>query len=130
MMSWESWSRVVAGVVILVIAFGIGTTYERYRGTDHSRVPRVGRATAFTGLRGDEAAPTGDSRLATVSTHTVPVAVPAYRSTAPLESSGGNTDELQIYPTITKGMRTPFDLHRYYGRGTFLLWFTDVAHAV
>ena len=27
------------------------------------------------------------------------------------------TDELILYPTIDKGMRTPFDLWRYYGRG-------------
>jgi cytochrome c peroxidase len=26
-------------------------------------------------------------------------------------------DELDLYPTITKGLRTPFDLWRYYGRG-------------
>ena len=42
---------------------------------------------------------------------------PAYRSTNPPASLAGNTHELKVYPTITKGMRTPFDLYRYYGRG-------------
>lgn len=30
---------------------------------------------------------------------------------------GPQIDDLQIYPTIQKGVRTPFDLWRYYGRG-------------
>ena len=29
-----------------------------------------------------------------------------------------STEGLELYPTITKGLRTPFDLWRYYGRGT------------
>jgi cytochrome c peroxidase len=31
---------------------------------------------------------------------------------------GNVTGELKLYPTVTKGMRTPFELWEYYGRGT------------
>ena len=38
-----------------------------------------------------------------------------YRESTPTASF--LEDKLLLYPTITKGMRTPFDLWRYYGRG-------------
>ena len=40
-----------------------------------------------------------------------------FGSSPTAETTGRMTDELKLYPTVTKGMRTPFDLWRYYGRG-------------
>jgi cytochrome c peroxidase len=80
------------------LAFGVGSSYEKYRGTDHSRVPRLGPA------RSASAAP--------------PVsASPGAPPEPPAPAVPAVDDGLQLYPTVTKGTRTPFDLWRYYGRG-------------
>ena len=108
--------RVFGSIMILALAFGIGATYEQYRGTDHSRVPRTPTAvrTLAAGFLSPVAA--AASRSATPESP-IDASHPVSRSTLPPSSLEGNTNELQIYPTITKGMRTPFDLWRYYGRG-------------
>jgi cytochrome c peroxidase len=75
---------------IIALGLGIYVTYEQYRGTDLSRVPAM------------------------------PLPSNSYEA-----QTEGNDDsfyrdivsELKIYPAIKKGMRTPFDLWRYYGRG-------------
>ena len=108
--------RSLSAVVIVGLAIGIIATYERYRGTDHSRVPRANRARGAW-LFGDSTTALTNASSATSSTTRVDSAAPAYRATNPPISLSGNTGELKIYPTITKGMRTPFDLYRYYGRG-------------
>jgi cytochrome c peroxidase len=51
------------------------------------------------------------SLLAAVTAAPVPVAEPA-----DVPAPRSYVDELRLYPTVTKGMRTPFDLWRYYGR--------------
>ena len=40
------------------------------------------------------------------------------------------TGELKLYPSIEKGMRTPFDLWRYYGRGRSSFNISDSADAI
>ncbi len=108
--------RLLSGFVIIALAFGIGSTYERYRGTDNSRVPRAQRSGGrLIGLFGGQAMAASDAGR--VDNSRITASSPAYRQTTPPESLAGNTQELKIYPTITKGMRTPFDLYRYYGRG-------------
>jgi len=82
------------GVAVLVV--GVIYSYETYRGTEMSRVPKVTTQT-------EEAAEDGSS---------AEDAPPPF-SIAP----EGETSKLKLYPAIEKGMRTPFDLWRYYGRG-------------
>lgn len=81
----------VAAVIVAGLGTGISLTYAKYRGTELSRVP---------GEPPGEF-PTSD----------------AYDSYPDPPPSQPTTDELLIYPTMKKGMRTPFDLWRYYGRG-------------
>ncbi len=114
----KHYGRILSALVVVGLAFGIGATFEKYRGTDNSRVPRAHRSqTTLAGLFGNSAMASTQSTLSTSSTPKVEAAAPAYRSTTPPASLAGNTNELKVYPTITKGMRTPFDLYRYYGRG-------------
>lgn len=114
----KQFGRILSALAIVCLAFGIGATYDNYRGTDNSRVPRAQRSeTTLAGLFGSSLMASTKPNLATSSPPKVEAASPAYRSTTPPASLAGNTGELRIYPTITKGMRTPFDLWRYYGRG-------------
>ena len=110
--------RYIAVLLIIGIAFAVGTTYERYRGTDHSRVPRTEHPAAtktfLTGFLQNTATAATTTTSSRIS-DTQPT--PPIRETKPPVSLAGNASELKIYPTITKGMRTPFDLWRYYGRG-------------
>ena len=93
---------VVPAVVLGVLASGIASTYESYRGSEHSRVPlRTGtREIAPPSLSPDVAS----RRPGNAGSLTVP-------------SESTLLDELTVYPSLDKGMRTPFDLWRYYGRG-------------
>jgi len=91
-------SRFLIGALLLGVSFGVAITYAKYRGTDLSRVPASPQDVANTEVQGNG--------LATqkVGEHDRRV---TYDPGA----------ELQLYPTVTKGMRTPFDLWRYYGKG-------------
>lgn len=95
----------VAGIVALVT--GITLTYEKYRGTGLSRVPARQYAQAKSAAKPD--APPAPEPART--------AVDPSSRTRPQTAPPIPADELIIYPTIKKGMRTPFDLWRYYGRG-------------
>ena len=98
--------RVAALLGVAGLAFGIGTTYERYRGTDLSRVPRTGSVPeADVGIP-DAVSPF----LARASAAPAP-------ARGPRPSKPAVVDGLELYPSIIKGARTPFDLWRYYGRG-------------
>ncbi len=123
-MSYQNLGRIVVLIVVITMSFGIGSTYERYRGTDHSRVPSrpVVSPVTFTPTNGSPvtrllaqpAVAATDSSLASVGRSDSESLPP--RPATP-QSLGNTTDELILYPTITKGMRTPFDLYRYFGRG-------------
>ncbi len=123
--------RVLTAIAIVALAFGIGATYERYRGTDHSRVPA--RASSSTdGLQSQGHAkgaqlvaglfrPTATMAVATTDSSALALRPLAendvLRPSVAARQSNDVIDELMLYPTIMKGMRTPFDLWRYYGRG-------------
>lgn len=115
--------RIVLAVVVMGMMFGVGATYERYRGTDHSRVPSRSSATSqksSDGARSITTRLTSQSAVANTvaSTSSAPPLLAeneVLRSVA--ASSTGSAEELLLYPSIQKGMRTPFDLWRYYGRG-------------
>lgn len=94
-MTWvklKSYQNLIIATVISVgLGIGISVTYGKYRGTELSRVP-----------------------LRPSDTY---IDVEGYDNYETPYSSQPQTDELLIYPTVEKGMRTPFDLWRYYGRG-------------
>jgi len=124
--------RLIVLAFVAVMVWGITTSYERYRGTELSRVPRrapVDRGArverrasvgtgfeALAGLVADEGSPepatfgVDDDRRA----YTDPSNMIERPDTDLLRPM---TDGLELYPTVQKGMRTPFDLWRYYGRG-------------
>ena len=100
----------VAGVA-LIVGVGIHFTYERYRGTELSRVPsfRAEETRRFPPLNAAAALP-------------VPAPLPKTADPEPTgferAPSPAVADDLTIYPSVERGFRTPFDLWRYYGRGT------------
>jgi len=98
----------LAGLIL-----GIQATYERYRGTGLSRVPRSSPADleATTYGRGQR------SVIATPTSHALAPSEPAVSNRGHASPPPFVEDGLMLYPTVTKGMRTPFDLWRYYGRG-------------
>lgn len=106
--------QVMVAVAVSVLAAGVWTTYERYRGTELSRVPLLAQPVAAreAAVRLDRSVPraagVGISEPALDSPHARSVRLPV---------GGHLTEGLTLYPAITKGMRTPFDLWRYYGRG-------------
>lgn len=89
-------------LVLLGLTFGIHVTYDRYRGTGLSRVP--------VGSGHLEAAEPEDDSVTPFAAKSV-----TYRRTTPPVPFVD--DNLQLYPTVKKGMRTPLDLWKYYGRG-------------
>jgi len=95
-------SKAILVFVLLVLTFGIHLTYDKYRGTGLSRLP-------LSSARLEAAEPQPDSDTSVAAKNV------SYRRTTP--AAPFEEDNLQLYPTITKGMRTPFDLWKYYGRG-------------
>ncbi len=98
----KHWSKAILVLVLLGLMFGIRVTYSKYRGTGLSRLP--------VGNRRLEAAESTEDRDSQVTGKSV-----SYRRTTPPVPYVD--DDLQLYPTVQKGMRTPFDLWRYYGKG-------------
>lgn len=101
---------------VVGIAFGIHGSYEQYKGTDLSRVPSSVRHASLVAAVAPS--PTTES-VGAASAVDVPVASVQASPTTGAErpsATGGVTDELVLYPSLAKGMRTPFDLWRYYGR--------------
>ncbi len=95
-------SRLVAAVGVAVLLVGTVITYEKYRGTDLSRVP----ALAMIGGDGEDA-----------DDQSSPEAVRGLKASPAAGHSRMLTKDLTVYPMMKKGMRTPFDVWRYYGRG-------------
>ncbi len=107
------WMRLAMVVLVAGFAFGVGLTYERYRGTDLSRVPNLsGAGGADRSGYGPPAASMSALDVGVAAADTARPAAPGPRPLPPAIEDG-----LKLYPTIIKGARTPFDLWRYYGRG-------------
>lgn len=123
-MNRTNFGRIVVALFVMGMMFGIGTTYERYRGTDNSRVPLRSLVTDEESTSNDQSVITrllsqsavADS-VSSAFTDRPPLAENEALRPAAKVSSSGSTEELSLYPSIQKGMRTPFDLWRYYGRG-------------
>ncbi len=106
-------SHVVLALGILGLVLGVNVTYDRYRGTGLSRVPQLASRLQAASYEGN-----ANSLAVAAASGGVPTAAVSregYRETSPPPPFV--EDELMLYPTVTKGMRTPFDLWRYYGRG-------------
>lgn len=115
MKAYVGQAAVGLGVVAMVV--GISLTYEKYRGTELSRVPLVGRSAMAQALPRPMSAASSygtGNRLLAATARSEPGQVDPQRGSPPPARA---TDELILYPTVTKGMRTPLDLWRYYGRG-------------
>jgi len=124
------WQRALALAFVVVVVWGIASTYERYRGTELSRVPVTKRT-----QRQRPAPEPSTTRPAEVEARAVEPQLAAFAFSPDDKNRGGFTDpvnviegfsddllrpmtaKLELYPTVHKGMRTPFDLWRYYGRG-------------
>ncbi len=105
-------SNVLLAAGLIAIGFGINGTYHKYRGTAPSRVPEPRPAVPparvqVAGFNAQGAPGTAPARVSTATATT------AYQTPRPLKN---RVDDLMLYPTITKGGRTPLDLWRYYGR--------------
>ena len=81
--------KFMALVAILVITIGVVSSYNSYKGSSLSRIPIQADDDQSSSL-----APSGDSSV-----------------------TNDVIKELKLYPAIKKGMRTPFDLWKYYGKG-------------
>jgi len=119
--------RLLGGLAVAVLAFGIGTTYERYRGTDLSRVPKVSSdaqveapdyaVAAARAERGEDVSLAPLDLFSAREARAALQAEPAAPTRGSRPAVPAIDDGLRIYPSLSKGMRTPFDLWRYYGRG-------------
>lgn len=113
-------SRLIAAAIVAVLVAGVRQSYQRYRGTGLSRVPgaATSRLEAADYRNQITAASEANAEPSLTTTANIPAPGPTtgYRAAAPV-SPPYQQDQLRLYPAITKGMRTPFDLWRYYGRG-------------
>lgn len=112
----NSTERALVACGIVLTAFGMHWTYEKYRGTEASRVPTFQRTDSqkFPVAKAS-ALPTIVEPAAPAPTMDPAPLVAADLGKAIVEKTNS---ELSIYPTIERGMRTPFDLWKYYGRGS------------
>ncbi|MCD8535328.1 MAG: hypothetical protein LR011_11310 [Verrucomicrobia bacterium] len=97
-----------AGVFAFLILFSLQTwfVYQHYKGSGLSRVPNPQRGEGSILSRAQDANLSALVRSLPAAQSAVPVA------NLPV------TDVLKLYPALEKGMRTPFDLWRYYGKGS------------
>ena len=98
---------------VIGLAFGIDATYEKYKGTGLSRLPSPSRQIAAAAP-----APSPPGGYGKVEPLRAAASPPAVAPARPAIDGAGDTAGLKLYPSLDKGMRTPFDLWRYYGRGT------------
>ena len=122
----RSTERIVVAVAVLAAALGMHLTYDAYRGTETSRVPsfRQEEARRFPPLPAARLAATEPGAATQDASGAAPVVADARPAPTSLERPPARrrelaraVDELEIYPTVARGFRTPFDLWRYYGRG-------------
>jgi len=108
-------SKGLLAAVLIGIGVGINATYDSYRGTGLSRVPELGPQrleaadSQVSGTASNARAGVAGAAAERAEAAVVRPDAAALRPVAP--------GELLLYPTLAKGMRTPFDLWRYYGRG-------------
>ena len=108
--------------VVCALVWGVSSTYQEYRGTELSRVPERHETlrASLLDLGGDDE-PAGRETPPGSAADEAPVYPDSeIDDLARLEVGRllePTVDGLTLFPTVKKGMRTPFDLWRYYGRG-------------
>ena len=113
----EKTARIIGILGIVGIAFGVYSTYQLYHGSDLSRVPSTQRQSTASQYVNKPSATGSDSAEAGTNSPSGISPAPAPSPQQMQDTVGAQLEGLQIYPSIQKGMRTPFDLWRYYGRG-------------
>ena len=106
------------------VAMGIHAAYQRYIGSELSRVPPTTRPYVEPNPGVQPApAPALVPTANALAVATMPAAQPAPENRNVLAAQriqaaklSADVGELELYPSLDKGMRTPFDLWRYYGR--------------
>lgn len=110
------YQSVLIGFGLFGVSMGIHSTYQRYIGSDLSRVPAV---RAYLQADPPLAEPLAVSGAA--ATVAPPPQAAADRNVLAAQriqaaTLSAEVGDLELYPSLDKGMRTPFDLWRYYGR--------------
>jgi cytochrome c peroxidase len=95
-----------------ILAVGVHLTYKNYAGTNLSRLPQPALEKPLVA----NVAATNTSQNSSAAA-VAPVIMAAQASNVGAIEQPDYIAELDLYPEVTKGMRTPFDLWRYYGRG-------------
>lgn len=120
---------VILAVGLFGMSVGIHSAYERYKGSGLSRVP-TGQPYVPTAAQVPPLAPPSKSSAQPATDRASPAANPPAAAVTPVAANimpplrmrpatlGPNIDQLTLYPSLDKGMRTPFDLWRFYGRAT------------
>ena len=115
--------NLILAILLVAFGFGINSAYNRYRGTGLSRLPQT------TGDRHPANSVTDSTGAGNYNPASSEYSIPKatnYNGDAVIQDDedrkaepvGRTIDNLKLYPSVSKGMRTPFDLWRYYGRGT------------
>jgi len=106
---------IVIAAGVLATGTGIKLTYDEYKGTDLSRVP----ITLSQPLHSTAAAVAASPPKAPLAPHSRTGSSPSRPKPMNEDDNAMHRlDGLKLYPTIKAGMRTPFDLWAYYGKGT------------
>lgn len=109
--------QILVALGVVGLAIGISRTYEKYRGTELSRVPILSRS-ALADEAPQPTEPPSPILASTEGDVAAPSAAASVQRNAALAPAvEARTDGLMLYPEMETGMRTPFDLWRYYGRG-------------
>lgn len=86
----SKWNFIFGALVLALLVFGVFMTYKNYQGTSLSVLPFQPEASTEDTANSFE---------------------------GPSQVTGEMLEGLKIYPKVQKGMRTPFDLWKYYGKG-------------
>jgi cytochrome c peroxidase len=108
----EKFKIIVGLAFAAALAAGVHLTYGEYIGSNNSRLPMKAASSDRVATAQPGMAPAAKDN-SVVSPISNAVAAGGATNVEIIDY----TEELEIYPEVTKGMRTPFDLWRYYGRG-------------
>ncbi len=112
--SYRVAANLLLAALLIAFGFGVNATYQKYTGTGLSRLPQT--VHSVTNPSHHESGETAPSAMYVTAERLVD-RLSGRRADSRPTPAGNVTAELKLYPTIEKGMRTPFDLWRYYGRG-------------
>ncbi len=110
--------KLVASVAFIgALAAGVHFAYDNYKGTGLSRLPKPSETAATSRSKSSEPAVESSSIELVSEANAASSTLSVSAAGAATPGSVDYLEGLKLYPQVTKGMRTPFDLWRYYGRG-------------